>query len=75
MPALIGATARVASTCPVTRQAISLTVAPGGVETLSPDDAVVSMLLPADGFDADAIGSFFPTTSTSSPRRRPASDG
>ena len=58
LPALIGKTARVSSQCPVTGETISLTVAPDGVEALSPEGAVVSMLVPADGFDADVIQSF-----------------
>ena len=58
LPALIGKTARVSSQCPVTGETISLTVAPDGVEALSPEGAVVSMLMPADGFDADVIQSF-----------------
>jgi alkylmercury lyase len=58
LPALIGKTARVSSQCPVTGETISLTVAPDGVEALSPEGTVVSMLMPADDFDADVIQSF-----------------
>jgi alkylmercury lyase len=58
LPALIRRTARVSSQCPVTGEMISLRVAPDGVEALSPEGAVVSMLVPADGFDADLIQSF-----------------
>ena len=58
LPALIGKTARVSSQCPVTGETISLTVASDRVEALSPEGAVVSMLMPADGLDADVIQSF-----------------
>ncbi len=58
LPALIQKTARVSSQCPMTGETISLTVAPDGVEALSPEGAVVSMLVPVDDFDADVIRSF-----------------
>lgn len=58
LPALIGATARIGSACPVTGRAISLTVSAEGVRSASPRGAVVSMLMPAGGFDVDVIQSF-----------------
>lgn len=58
MPALINAPARVTSACPTTGEPISLLVTPEGVEDLAPAGALVSMLMPADGFDADVIVNF-----------------
>lgn len=42
LPALLGATARVRSTCPVTGRAIELTVAPDGIEQVEPERLQVS---------------------------------
>jgi alkylmercury lyase len=48
-PALLGRTANIASTCPVTGAAIHLTVTPEHIERASPSDAVVSVVVPAAG--------------------------
>ncbi len=48
-PALLGSTAHVSSTCPVTGAAIHLTATPEGLEHLDPPDAVVSIVVPAEG--------------------------
>ncbi len=45
-PLLIGRTARVISTCPVTGTQVSLTVTPQGILDLNPQAAVVSLRLP-----------------------------
>ena len=45
-PTVIGRTARVASHCPQTGEAISLTVAPDGVRHLEPPGVVISLLIP-----------------------------
>lgn len=58
MPALIGKTARVRSRCKATDEEITLTVGADGVSDLSHTDAMVSMLAPADGLDADVIEAF-----------------
>lgn len=58
IPALIGKSARVCSSCPTTGAEISLVSSPDGVSELSPPDAVVSMLVPGSGFEADTIGNF-----------------
>jgi len=50
-PALLGRTARVISTCPVTGQEIRLTVTPEGILDLSPASAVVSVHLPGEETD------------------------
>jgi alkylmercury lyase len=47
-PALLGRTARVISTCPVTGQEIRLTVTPEAIVDLSPASAVVSVRLPGE---------------------------
>lgn len=58
LPGTLGATLDVRSVCPVTGEAISLTVAPSGVVETSHPEAVVSFLLPDREFDADIIQSF-----------------
>jgi alkylmercury lyase len=50
-PALLGRTARVISTCPVTGQEIRLTVTPEAIKDLSPASAVVSVRLPGEEID------------------------
>jgi alkylmercury lyase len=55
---LLGAPARVASTCPVTAQPVSLTVTPDGVSDLVPAGTVVSFLVPTRPWDEDVIRSF-----------------
>lgn len=58
LPALLGETARVRSTCPVTGREVTLTVSPERVESLDPIDTRVSMLAPASGFEADVLQTF-----------------
>jgi alkylmercury lyase len=58
IPALIGKSARVRSRCPSTGTEISLLSSPEGPSELSPQDAVISMLIPRRGFEADTIGNF-----------------
>lgn len=58
LPGILGAMARVESSCPTTGQAISLVVSPDRVVSSSHPDAVVSFLLPGREFDADVIQSF-----------------
>lgn len=58
LPGILGAEVRVGSTCPVTRETISLVVQPNGIRETSHPQAVVSFLLPSTSFDADVIQSF-----------------
>ncbi len=65
-PALLGRTARVISSCPVTGREIRLTVTPETILDLSPASAVVSVRLPGEETDFCTIqedlcdaGSFF----------------
>lgn len=58
LPRMIGKAARVRSSCRETGEAIALIVSPDAVEELSPQGAVVSMLVPERGFGADVIESF-----------------
>ncbi|TLY15655.1 MAG: alkylmercury lyase [Thaumarchaeota archaeon] len=58
IPGILGKTARVESTDPITNEKISLVVEPEGVNELEPTDTVVSFLAPSRGFDADVIQSF-----------------
>jgi alkylmercury lyase len=46
LPALIGQTAEVASTCPVTGEEIRLTVRPDGIESAEPENVVLSIVVP-----------------------------
>jgi alkylmercury lyase len=55
---LLGEPARVASTCPVTGQSVSLTVTAEGVTDASPAGAVVSFLVPTGRWGDDVIQSF-----------------
>lgn len=55
---LLGANARVTSTCPVTGRTITLTVGPGGVSDLDPSCAVLSFLQPRADWKDDVIVSF-----------------
>lgn len=55
---LLGADARVRSTCPATGEAITLTVGPDGVRDLSPAGAVVSFVVPDEAFGDDVLTSF-----------------
>lgn len=47
-PLVLGRAAQVASTCPATRQPVSLTVAPDGISGLTPATAVVSQVTTPD---------------------------
>ena len=58
IPGILGKTARVQSTDPVTNEKISLVVAPEGVKEVEPAGTVVSFLTPNRAFDADVIQSF-----------------
>ena len=58
IPELLGKTAEVQSTCPISGDAISLTVGPKRVENFSPGTAVVSFLSPSTSFDMNVIASF-----------------
>ena len=58
IPEILGKTARVESTDPLTRETISLAVGPEGVKELEPVDTVVSFLAPDGVFDADIIQRF-----------------
>ena len=58
IPELLGKTADVESTCPISGEIISLTVSPKRVKHFSPEDAVVSFLSPTASFDMNVIASF-----------------
>ncbi len=59
IPALIGSAAKITSSCPVTGKEIRLTVSPEGVESVSPEQLVVSFLLPEKNiFRENIIASF-----------------
>ncbi len=58
IPGILGKTAHVESTDPLTREKISLVVEPEGVKELEPADTVVSFLAPNRVFDANIIQSF-----------------
>jgi alkylmercury lyase len=53
MPGLLGKTAEVESTCPVTGEAIRLTIAPDGIVASSPEQAVLSITIPGVSCAAD----------------------
>ena len=50
LPALVGKTAQVESTCLATGEPIRLTISPSGIETVDPADTVVTVTVP--GFSA-----------------------
>lgn len=58
LPGLLGRPARVSSRCPVTGEAISLTVTADGPQAVSPAGMVLSFLAPEGPFDADVVRSF-----------------
>lgn len=58
LPALIGATVGVESSCPSTGAPIALTVTAGGVTRVTPEGTVLSFVLPDERFDADTVQSF-----------------
>jgi alkylmercury lyase len=58
IPAILGKTARVGATCPVTGQPVSLVVDPAGVREVMPAGAVVSIVIPEGPFGYDVIESF-----------------
>ena len=57
LPAHIGKPARVVSTCPITGSILSLTISPGGIETFTPPEAVISVMT-AEGCTIGIEGSF-----------------
>jgi len=58
IPELLGKTADVESTCPISGETISLTVSPKRVKNFSPDSVVVSFLSPTTSFDMNVIAGF-----------------
>jgi len=58
IPELLGKTAEVESTCPISGEIISLTVSPTRVENVSPKSAKVSFLNPTTSFDMNVIAGF-----------------
>lgn len=58
LPGLLGRPAGVSSRCPVTGEAISLTVSADGPHGVSPAGTVLSFLAPERPFDADVVRSF-----------------
>jgi len=59
IPAIIGKTARVESTCPVTKEKISLIVGPDGIRSVAQKDVCVSFVTPDIGkFRKDIISNF-----------------
>ena len=59
MPELIGKSANVESSCPVTKKTIRLTVTPQAVESAKPGDIAVTFLLPDAGDDIENIRADF----------------
>ena len=57
LPAYIGKTAQVSSTCPITQKPISMTITPDGVENISPKETVLSIMT-ATGCSAGIAGTF-----------------
>jgi len=58
IPELLGKTAAVESSCPISGDTISLTVTPTRVENFSPAGAMVSFLSPATSFDMNIVAGF-----------------
>lgn len=58
IPEILGKAARVESTCPATGQLVALTVAPDGVQAVSPSGVVVSFLSPRGQFDENVHANF-----------------
>ena len=58
LPALLGSTARVRSTCPVTGAGVELVVAPDAIELAQPQDLYISFPSAATTDAADLTGSF-----------------
>ena len=59
MPELIGKSAMVESTCPVTKKTISLTATPSRIENAKPDDIAVTFLLPDASKDIENVQASF----------------
>ena len=56
LPAMLGQTAMIESSSPITRQKVRLTVAPDSVKTFVPEDAVVSIVVPSqDNFETESV--------------------
>ncbi len=58
IPEILGEPATVESTCPTTRETVTLRVTPQGVEEVSPPGVVLSFLRREEPFDEDVIRSF-----------------
>ncbi len=59
IPELLGTSAQVVSTCPVSGIKIKLVVSPGGIEAVDPGGVTVSFLVPGKGvFQEDIVTSF-----------------
>jgi alkylmercury lyase len=61
IPGLVGATAHVRSTCPVSGSEVSVTVSPGGVDAFEPAGAALSVVLPGVGSTPSLTGPASPT--------------
>jgi alkylmercury lyase len=61
IPGLLGEVGVVESTCPVSQAPVRLTVTPGGVETVDPPGAVLSVVLPAISSSSASTGPASPT--------------
>ncbi len=57
LPAYIGKTAQVTSTCPITKKTIRTTITPNAVENIQPQEAVLSIMT-ATGCSAGIQGTF-----------------
>lgn len=57
LPVLLGVTAKVRSTCPVSRTPIRLRIGPGRVEQADPDTAVLSVVVPQAGWVGGSVDS------------------
>jgi alkylmercury lyase len=58
LPQLLEAPAQVESRCPSSGEPVRLTVSPARVESVTPSQAVVSMLVPESAFDENVVASF-----------------
>lgn len=58
IPGIIGKSAKVKSTCPVSGESVALRVDPEGVSEVTPATAAISIQRPAKAFGADVVPSF-----------------
>lgn len=58
IPQILRSTAQVESTSPTRGDSISLVVGPNGIESVTPEHAVLSFLRPREGFDEKIIQNF-----------------